>query len=142
MTVYLFSKMDNFSSSSVTLKAVDIVGLSKADCERTCDRHEVCGRSVQLEDVLILKKIVLEFEGKREAAVEARKLQNGQISCRVGFVARNMAKLIYNDTLVKVVTLYECSESAQDRRRSHRNNGMLLAAILSHHQFNNNQSRH
>ena len=113
------------------IRAVDIVGLTKSSNGRSCERHGVCGEYVMVGDVLILHKCVVVIDGVSEAAVSASKIIDGASSCRVGFIRRNLINFAQDGMIIKVETLYEYSESAHDRRRSHMNGGMTLCVILN-----------
>jgi hypothetical protein len=110
------------------LKCVDIVGLEKDTNGRSCNQHDICGRSVVIGDVLVLTKTIVTIDGKAEGAVSAQQVRNGEIGCRVGFVSKAMIARAVEGLLVQVIELYSQSQSRQDRNRSHRNGGVALAS--------------
>jgi hypothetical protein len=75
---------------------VDIVGIRRGDCGRSCSEHEVCGLAVLREDVLvcICKEQVLvpdvpiagKARMKEETELTVNLVSNGIDSCRVGFL--------------------------------------------------------
>jgi hypothetical protein len=123
-----------FSSSSehpMAQKCLDIVGLTKNDNGRSCESHEVCGDHVKVDDILQVEKCIVTINGVNEGALAAYKLSNGQKHCRVGFVARHLIRRVKEGTLLQVLTIYQDSESEQDRKRAYRNGGMCLCAVLA-----------
>jgi hypothetical protein len=80
---------------------------------------------------LIVQACIVDVDGGGiEGTLAVSKISSGQVTCRVGFIARNSISKIPNNTILQVIQLYEESESKQDRRRSHRNGGMALCKVL------------
>jgi len=117
------------------VRFVDIVGLHNGNNGRSCERHEVCGRELKKNDLLLLRKCIVEVDGKPQGAIAAIQILNGQLGCRVGFIGRHMLKRVDQNILVQVTELYDESELLQDRQRSYKNCGMALCCVLQNQNF-------
>jgi hypothetical protein len=56
------------------LRYIDVVGLEMNTNGRSCEAHDICGRSVQVGDILVLKNAIVTIEEIQEGAVAAIKL--------------------------------------------------------------------
>ena len=73
-------------------------------------------------------------EGKTEQAIAAFWITDGIDRCLVGFLPRYCLshKEEYDGKIAQVVEVLKNSESPTQRRRSHRNRGMAVLALLEY----------
>jgi hypothetical protein len=104
---------------------LDIVGTARSDRGRNCDEHEICGREVLAEDVvvrlrreqiLVPNKLGKGF--KEETAYTVNWVTYGQDCCRVGFLPRAYVVQggIYNGVLCQVVRIGNDSDNDKNER--------------------------
>jgi hypothetical protein len=114
---------------------LEIVGLFGSNNGRSCCIHKQCGMAVKVGDVFRLKDTVVTINNKTEIAVKAVKISDGVEGCTVGFVPRIILQtpiLARNINCFCVVKeLYDQSESAFLRQKSHRNLGMAGVVLLN-----------
>ena len=123
----------SFHPTGVT---IEIVGTEASSNGRSCEAHEVCGRSVLFDDVVVrLRKVqILNERQIEETAIAAYLVSDGIDQCRVGFLQRHMLKYArqYDGVLAQVTEVYCAdSESPMKRKKYHHNRGCCLAVIIS-----------
>ena len=91
-------------------------------------------RFVRNNDVLRLVKTVVTINNKVEEGIKLCLIQEGCMTCTVGYVPRNYMKLAMVQKQVtrycQVVELYSDSNNSYKRKLSHRNRGMASVAFL------------
>lgn len=126
-----------FHPSGKTIEIV--VGTEVSTNGRSCEAHEVCGRSVLFDDVVVrLRKVqILNEQQIEETAIAAYLVSDGIDQCCVGFLQRHMCKYVHHqyDGVLAQVTEVVCradSESPMKREKYDRNaGGCCLAVIIS-----------
>ena len=133
----------------------EIVGLFSPTHGRSCERHQVCGRSVSVGSLLKIKREVLMVdedlgvEGDEngparlvpETVLKAVLIKDGQETCHVGFLPRHIALRPteverLSGKFAQVLELYDdLEESKHKRTKSVRNQGM--ASFILWRIFNN-----
>ena len=88
-------------------KCVDVVGLNHDTNGRSCESHDICGNHLEPDETLIVKSCIVDIEGVEEGALSVSKISNGQVICRVGFIAKSSISRISNNTILQVIELYE-----------------------------------
>jgi hypothetical protein len=115
---------------------VEIVGLNSGSGERSCNRHDICGKSVEVGDYLRLKNTIVTINTVDEPAVKLVKMEqdHGGEGCTVGFIPRVMAKTQWLQAkighVVKVVELYADSQNTHKKRMNSQNMGMGCAEFV------------
>ena len=88
-------------------QCVDVVGLRIGSDGRTCESHDVCGEHIRVDDILLVKKCVVEIKGVPEGALGVHKISNGQTTCRIGFISRNAISRVPENNVLQVLQLYD-----------------------------------
>ena len=115
---------------------VDIFGIARGDCGRSCEEHKVCGAVLQEDSVVRIRhKQIIGYNGKEESALAAYWISDGIDRCRVGFLPRHLLKSwqAYNGRIAQVVDIYEGSESPTKKRTNVRNYGYCEAVLIDTH---------
>ena len=92
----------------------EIVGLKASNNGRSCESHECCGEFISADDLIRIRRCVLNFEDGPEATIEAVRIRDGTESYVVGFLLRNIVKSRkdkFIDEFAQVIELYEHSEN-------------------------------
>jgi hypothetical protein len=113
---------------------IDIVGVEESNCGRSCERHEVCGDHLWLDNVVRLRQVqVVRENGREEKAVAAYKVTKGIDSCRVGFLPRQCLRHAnkFDGKLAQITEFLSESDSPHCRSLSHRNRGVVRAVIIT-----------
>ena len=128
----------------------EIVGLFSPTHGRSCERHQVCGRSVSVGSLLKIKREVLMVdedlgvEGDEngparlvpETVLKAVLIVDGQETCHVGFLPRHIALRPteverLSGKFAQVLELYDdLEESKHKRTKSVRNQGMASFILM------------
>ena len=122
---------------------IAIVGLDDPHFGRSCERHEICGHSVQLNDLCYLKPAVVKLGSSEKGnlvmrqAVKAVRIEDGSESCIVGFLDRRLLrnKDAYVHKYVQVIKDLRVSDGFELRRSNERRGvveAILLDAIQDH----------
>jgi hypothetical protein len=69
-----------------TSSVIEICGLNESSNGRNCIDHICCGENVVINDVLRLKKCVVDVDGGFEEAIKLVKIAGGSETCMVGFL--------------------------------------------------------
>ena len=87
---------------------IDIVGTEMSCQGRSCDEHMICGKVLEADVVVRLRKIQLMVEGKEETAITAIWVTDGIDRCRVGFVPRHMVRHAarYDGALAQITRVF------------------------------------
>lgn len=111
---------------------VEIVGLTDGSRGRSCESHNVCGSTIDLDSLVRFRIESIDVDGKEERAICVYSVSDGIDRCRVGFLPRHYKKYAkkYNGRLAQVVELLWLSEESYLRSKSHRNRGMCKASLL------------
>lgn len=119
----------------------EIVGLFNSSNGRSCTVHKVCGKHLQVGDLVRLVKTFVFINMHHEEAVKVVKVVDGCDTCTVGFIPRVQAKLphVVNnlDKFAMVKELYYNSESNYKLEKSKKNVGMGGLVLLE--LFNKNE---
>ena len=106
----------------------EIVGLLSSSNGRSCCLHDICGKSVEVGDVLRLVKCSVSVDGTIEEAVKLVKVVEGVDWCNVAFVPRVLMSLpaVKNqmNKFVQVAELYHISDNSYKRDKAYKNCGM------------------
>ena len=114
---------------------LEIVGLHASNNGRSCSVHSCCGEYVKVGDLLRLVNCVVTMKGELQEAIKCVRIVDGTDSCTTAFVPRSMVKTLNIDSelgcFVQVLELYDCSESAHKRKKSHCNKGMAACIFIA-----------
>ena len=67
-------------------RPVEVVGIARGDCGRSCEEHDVCGTILQEDSVVRIRHVQITGEmGKEESALAVYWMCNGIDRCCVGF---------------------------------------------------------
>jgi hypothetical protein len=114
---------------------VDIVGIESNTQGRSCEEHDICGKSSIAEDAVVrFRKVQIVVNGKEESAIAAYHVSDGIDRCRVGFLKRHLLKhwKRYDGVLAQVIEVYSKeSDSPTKRKNFYHNKGCCVAAIIS-----------
>ena len=127
--------VDNQNEATDIVKPdLEIVRLNASENGRSYCQHDCCGDFVGKNDVLRLVKTVVTINNKVVERIKLCLIQEGCMTCTVGYVPRNYMKLAKVRKQVtrycQVVELYSDSNNSYKRKMSHRNRGMASVAFL------------
>jgi hypothetical protein len=114
---------------------VHIVG-TNIDCRgRSCRQHEPrpCGSALRVDDWVIFRLVRLDDEGLDEDAIEVRRIVQGEVTCRVGFLQRTYVPHFerYHGKYAQVREIWSShDESATQRSMFHHNHGCCVAGMM------------
>ena len=111
---------------------MEMVGLYRTTNGRSCTSHKCCGKTLEVNQVLRLRKCVVDLNGEPEEAIKCIWIEDGSKGCVVSFIPKALLKVkklqhqFMGDPgpFVQVTEIYSDSESPQKRRKSHNNFGM------------------
>lgn len=112
---------------------IEIVGIQESGRGRSCEEHNVCGEALMLDSVVRFRSIqIINEKGKEETAIGVFWVTDGVDRCLVGFLPRHLVKhsVQYEGRVAQVVEFLRESESPSQRKRSHQNRGICMAAWL------------
>jgi hypothetical protein len=116
------------------MEQYEIVGLKASDNGRSCERHHVCGDSVQEGDILRMKECVVNYNDKLKESIKFVTVVNGRECCTVGFLPQYLVVRAVRegckDRFVEVLKLYSHSPNIIERRKDHVNKGMALCMLI------------
>ena len=111
---------------------VDIVGIKTGECGRSCEKHSVCGLSLEVHDIVKIRKmeIINEYEAE-ETAMAVILVERGVETCRVGYLSRSMFEVYqYLDGLTaKISKIITKDDESHMRRKMYQNKGYALAIV-------------
>ena len=114
------------------MKDREILGLTEGSQGRSCTSHRVCGKHLRENDLLKLKKAVVEFESGLVKLLKVVKIQDGVETCTVGFLNSKEDDWDKLDIeFAQVTELYEDSENSYKRKKSKRLTGMAAIVLLN-----------
>ena len=93
---------------------VEIVGIARGNCRRSCKDHDVCGAVLQEDCVVRIQHVqIIGATGKEESTLSAYWISNRIDCCYVGFLPHYLLKQwqAYNGRIAQVVDIYEGSDS-------------------------------
>jgi hypothetical protein len=76
----------NSTINSSIFRDDEIVGIAIGESGRNCERHEVSGDHVAVDDFFKFKLVVVEVDGEEEDAIKAIKIRDDTESFHVGFL--------------------------------------------------------
>ena len=118
-------------TNKMRLKVLEICGIEKADCGRSCGIHICCGSSVVPKKKQM--ELVQRTETKSKDSVQARLCNNGIETCLVGFVSLPFVE-IYGNSLdgrvAEVSDIHSQSVFEIERIRSNAMNGIARVTII------------
>ena len=79
------------------MKKVEIVELRGDSNGRSCMRHEVCGASVKVNDILRIKKTVVSINEELQEAVKFVTINDMAEACTVGFCGKALRKRLSDE---------------------------------------------
>lgn len=115
-------------------KFVEIYGLKANGNGRSCQSHVVCGETVGVGSLLLLKPVVIiNSNNQNEYAIAALLMVNDVESCTIGFIGREFHhfRTQYENKLVEVVEILADSKNTEHRRRSHANKGIAVCLLIN-----------
>jgi hypothetical protein len=115
-----------------TILGVDIIGCDEGSDGRSCISHEVCGKFVQVGDILVLRWEVIPIGDDIEEVIKAHVIRDGSQECHIGYLPRHLLrqKERYKNKMAVVIEDLRLSTNFQRRRRSERNKGILYCNML------------
>jgi hypothetical protein len=116
-----------------TMETVEVVGIEESGRGRSCKKHECCGKTLKVDDVLTFKKInITNDEGKKELAIGAFLFKDGAVACMVGFLPRwTIAHAAdYVNRPAQVTEFFQLSANKADRKKAHVNRGACRVQFL------------
>jgi hypothetical protein len=95
---------------------VEVVGIERGDCGRSCEEHDVCGTVVSEDTLLRLRKAQILVDGKEETAIACYWVTAGIDRCRVGFLKHHMVKHAgrFDGALVQVTKVFSTDHCVSD----------------------------
>ena len=117
---------------------IELVGLDLGAAGRSCERHEVCGTAITLNNIIILRAgCVTGPDMDIHEVVEAHKVANGTQTCLVGFLARRFlrTKRHYINQMYQVVNDYSGLQKLRNslQRQKLRNAGFNVVTKVKEH---------
>ena len=117
---------------------MEMIGLHHATNGRSCTSHKCCGKTLEVNQVLRLRKCVVDVLGEPEEAIKCVRIEDGSKGCVVGFLPKALLKVkklqhhFMSDPgpFVQVTEIYSDSESLQKHCKSHSNFGMASIVFL------------
>ena len=114
---------------------VHIVGIGMACRGRQCEAHSPlpCGSSLRTGSWVTFHLVSLVDEGLPENEIEVRLIQNGNETCRVGFLQRHYIPHFerYVGKVAQVREVWTAGDdSAAQRKMVHHNHGCCVAGIM------------
>ena len=113
----------------------EILGLRGTTNGRSCEQHACCGAIVRPNDCVQFKATVVLIDGVDQAGIKAVLILDGTELCTVGFLGKNIAALKktsdkFVNKFAQVIELYDSSENAAKRAKSHNNLGVCSFRLL------------
>ena len=113
----------------------EILGLRGTTNGRSCEQHACCGEIVRPNDCVRFKAAVVPIDGVDQAGIKAVLILDGTELCTVGFLGKNIAALKktsdkFVNKFAQVIELYDSSENAAKRAKSHNNLGVCSFRLL------------
>jgi len=113
----------------------EILGLRGTTNRRSCEQHACCGAIVRLNDCVRFKAAVVPIDGVDQAGIKAVLILDGTELCTVGFLGESIAALKktsdkFVNKFAQVIELYDSSENAAKRAKSHNNLGVCSFRLL------------
>ena len=98
---------------------MEMVGLYRSTNGRSCTSHKCCGKTLEVNQVLRLRKCVVDVLGEPEEAIKCVRIEDGSEGCVVGFLPKALLKVkklqhhFMSDPgpFVQVTEIYSDSES-------------------------------
>jgi hypothetical protein len=113
---------------------LEIVGLGASNNGHSCSVHSCCVDYLKVSDLMRLVKCLVLMKGELQEAIKCVHIIDGMNSCTATSVPRSMAKKlkIENelDSFVQVLELYDDSEWAHNRWKSHFNKEMVACIFI------------
>ncbi|RKP16372.1 hypothetical protein ROZALSC1DRAFT_25357 [Rozella allomycis CSF55] len=108
---------------------IDVVGIKKGSNGRSCSEHEVCGNSLEINQILVCEyTIILSERTPRtlEEAVVVRTVVDGAPTCKVGYLKGDYKDLFktMHGRLIQVTEIHE------EGRFAHKCCGWLKAIVI------------
>ena len=113
----------------------EILGLRGTTNGRSCEQHACCGEIVRPNDCVRFKAAVVPIDGVDQAGIKAVLILDGTELCTVGFLGESIAALKktsdkFVNKFAQVIELYDSSENAAKRAKSHNNLGVCSFRLL------------
>ena len=106
---------------------IHIVGLDKGDAMHNCNEHGTFGKALQEGDLVVLRQCIIAKQLTLEKCIAVVELDaQGNESCRVGFVPKDLLVLRYNslvDRRCDVKLRISNSDNRSYRAYSYANHG-------------------
>lgn len=114
---------------------IHIVG-TNIDCRgRSCPQHapRPCGLLLRVDDWVVFRLVHLDDEGLNEDAIEVRRIVQGTVTCRVGFLQRSYFPHFerYHGRFAQIREIWSVhDDSATQRSMFHHNHGCCIAGLM------------
>jgi hypothetical protein len=111
---------------------IDIVGCNDGKNGRNCFCHEICGKHITVDNVVVFRWEVIPINNKPEETIKAYLIKDGTQLCHIGFLPRKLLKdkEKYMNKMAIIVEDLRESDDPNDRRNSFRNMGVLKSRML------------
>jgi hypothetical protein len=115
---------------------VEIWEIKKGNCGRSCKEHNVCGKVVEEETLVHLRKVQMMVGGKEVLAIAAIWVTDKVDCCHVSFLGHHLVVHVnhYDGGLVQVMKVLSLDPGHCDlaeRCLYHKNHGCALTIIVS-----------
>ena len=110
----------------------EIVGTKYSNNGRSCSDHRACGALLHVDAVVSIRDVQIQISDVPELALAAHLVVDGQDTCRVGFLKKNLVKhaFLYSGKLARINVIY-CDNSASSKKKiNHKNGGCARAELL------------
>ena len=86
----------------------EIVGTKYSNNGRSCSEHRACGALLHVDAVVSIRDVQIQISDVPELALAAHLVVDGQDTCRVGFLKKNLVKhaFLYSGKLARITEIY------------------------------------
>ena len=111
----------------------EIVGTKYSNNGRSCSDHRACGALLHVDAVVSIRDVQIQISDVPELALAAHLVVDGQDTCRVGFLKKNLVKhaFLYSGKLARITEIYsEDDANSVKKKIYHKNGGCARAELL------------
>ena len=113
---------------------VEIVGINSNTNGHSCEEHHTCGRVLEEDSLVQLRKRQVYINGHEQSAVGVYWVSDGVDRCLVGYLHRHQVKHLnkLEGALCQVTEVYSDNSDSPTKRHKHKKNfGCAIVAIVS-----------